>query len=120
MSPANKTSLIVEIPCQMRDAIWRHSDEQLTNMVRRQIYEIGIINDNDIFDSTVYRMKFAYPILELDVDQKIQKIRSYLDGFDNLKVTGRNGKFVYTHIHDMMKFGQEIIAEYLSVADSKA
>jgi protoporphyrinogen oxidase len=119
MSPANKTSVIVEIPCQQEDAMWRNSDDQLANMVRKQICEIGILNDKDIFDSTVFRMKFAYPVLELGADEKILKIRGYLDKFDNLKITGRNGKFVYTHIHDMMKFGQEIIAEYLSRADSK-
>ena len=114
MSPADKTSLIVELPCQQEDAVWRCSDEQLTNMVRERLCEIGITNNNDIFDSTVYRMKFAYPVLELGVDQKIEKIRGYLDRFDNLRVSGRNGKFVYTHIHDMMQFGWEIITDYLS------
>jgi protoporphyrinogen oxidase len=74
--------------------------------------QMGWIKKNEIMGSLVYRLKYAYPVLGIDYEEKIQKITAYLKGFDNLKITGRNAKFMYSWIHDMMKSGKEIIQEY--------
>jgi protoporphyrinogen oxidase len=74
--------------------------------------QIGWINEEEIIDASVSRLDYAYPILELGFEEKVQKINAFLDGFSNLKITGRNGKFRYLWIHNMMKSGKEIIEEY--------
>jgi protoporphyrinogen oxidase len=112
MSPDGQTSLVAEIPCQEEDSIWQYEEKVLSKIVRQHVRRIGIVDENDIIDSKVYRMKFAYPVLELGIEEKIKQLQQYLNGFENLKVTGRNGKFVYSHIHDMLSFGKNIIAEY--------
>ncbi|MFQ5956222.1 MAG: FAD-dependent oxidoreductase [Candidatus Brocadiales bacterium] len=113
MSPRGKTSLVMEIPCQQDDTLWNMEDDRLVLLIRSQIIQIGLINEEEIIGASVNRISYAYPILEVGFEERIQKIIAFLEGFDNLKLSGRNGKFVYTHVHDMMKYGKEIIEGYI-------
>jgi protoporphyrinogen oxidase len=112
MSPRGKTSVIVEIPCQDEDVYWKMEDHRLIDMVKEKLIEADLIEENKIIDAKVDRMRDAYPILELGFDNKIKTIFSFLKNFKNLRISGRNGKFLYTHVHDMMQFGRDIIDEY--------
>lgn len=109
MSPQGQTSLIVEIPCQMEDDIWKTSDDKLINFIQSKLVQTGLIQTNEIIGSVLKRMPYAYPVLELDFEEKIQQINRFLAGFSNLRFSGRNGRFIYGHIHDMMNMGREII-----------
>jgi protoporphyrinogen oxidase len=112
MSPSGKTSLVAEIPCQDDDTTWRLDNEELSGRVRSKLVELGWIRDDEILDATIHRMRFAYPILEIGFEEKIQKINVYLGRLSNLKLSGRSGKFVYSWLHDMMRFGKKIVEEY--------
>ena len=112
MAPADQTSIIVEIPCQQNDEIWNYTDNQLAALIREQVCRITSLTPGEIEDQFVYRMRNAYPVLELGFDEKLRQISDYFDQFENLKFTGRNGRFVYSHIHDMMKFGKDIVNEF--------
>ncbi len=112
MSPLEKTSAVVEIPCQLGDRYWNMDDQLLVKMVRDKLVEAGLFKDSQVIDSAVYRMSDAYPILEIGVDVKIEKIFAFLNRFKNLRISGRNGRFLYTHVHDMMQFGKNIMADY--------
>lgn len=109
MTPPGKTCLVLEIPCQKEDRIWSLDDSKLTRQVLLQLLRINLIKEDDIIDSLVFRMNNAYPVLAAGYKDKIETIFKCLGRFKNLKLTGRNGKFVYAHLHDMMKFGREII-----------
>ena len=108
MSPFGKTSLVVEIPCQLDDAVWGFNDSQLVDMVVGKLIEIGWLTKDEVIDSWCGRMNYAYPILELGFEEKVAEIMAWLDRFENLDLSGRNGKFAYTHLHDMMRFGKDI------------
>lgn len=112
MSPPGKTSVIVEIPCQEGDRSWTEKDDKLIRVVRSQLIDTGLIEEDKILDAVVVRMNNAYPILELGFEEKVQGIFTFIKDFENLRISGRNGKFLYTHVHDMMQFGKEIIDEY--------
>jgi protoporphyrinogen oxidase len=113
MSPPGKTSLVAEIPCQPEDTLWGADDNQLTGLIRSHLIRIGWIKEEEIIDSVVKRMRYGYPILETGTEEKVRRIYDYLQNFSNLKVSGRNGKFVYAWIHNMMRLGKEIISDYL-------
>ena len=52
----------------------------------------------------------GHQVLGVDVNEaKVAAIHSYLDRFENLRLTGRSGRFVYGWIHDMMRFGLETV-----------
>lgn len=107
MSPLNQTSLIVEVPCQATDAIWRNQ-ENLISQVKYDLMDIGFFSKENILDTLIYKIPHAYPILETDFDKKINLILNYLNKFKNLKISGRNGLFQYSHIHDHMKNARKI------------
>ena len=113
MSPPGKTSLIAEIPCQPEDALWSASDDSLTSQISSHLIHIGWIKESEIIGSEVKRMKYGYPILEIGTEEKVRQIYDFLNNFSNFKLSGRNGKFVYAWIHNMMTFGKEIISDCL-------
>jgi protoporphyrinogen oxidase len=113
MAPEGRTSIVAEIPCQMEDNIWRENDTSILERVRDHLVEASLISEDEIIDVLVHRMHYAYPILETGYENKLFTIHDYLRKFSNLKVSGRNGKFAYIHIHDMMEIGREVIGEFL-------
>jgi protoporphyrinogen oxidase len=112
MSPKGKTSLIVEIPCQNEDNIWIMDDNELVEFISSKLIRIEWIKEDEIIQSTVKGLFNAYPILEVGFEKKVNKIMAYLGRFKNLNITGRSGKFMYIHIHDLMKIAKEIIENY--------
>lgn len=112
MSPPGKTSLVVEIPCQPEDRLWNLGPDQVIEETRLQLSRIGWVRAEEIIDTAVQKINQAYPILELGYEEKLEKIFAFLRGFGNLRLTGRNGRFVYAWIHDMIRFGREIVEEY--------
>lgn len=113
MSPSGKTSLVAEIPCQQGDKSWSLEDDRLIQLVRSKLIRIGWIKEEEIIDALVSRINHAYPILGIGLEEKIQRINTFLKRFSNLKLSGRNGRFIYAWIHNMIKLGKEIIEEYV-------
>lgn len=113
MAPPGKTSLVAEIPCQPEDAAWSTlSDQELIDGVTAKLGAIGWIRPGTVIGSSVHRIENAYPILEAGFEQKVKRINDYLARFANLRLSGRNGRFIYSWIHDMMRFGKTIIDKY--------
>lgn len=113
MAPHGSTSLVAEIPCQNVDKIWNANDEEVISLVFPKLSDVFGIKANEIIATKVIRVPNAYPVLEKDFEQKVNEIFVFLSSFKNLKVVGRSGTFAYTSIHHMMKFGKEVIDEYL-------
>jgi len=44
---------------------------------------------------------FAYPILEVDAENKAERLTNYLQHFDNLRLPGRSVQFTYMHVHNL-------------------
>ena len=97
----------------MEDATWRADDRQLVDRLVRHFIEIGWIVERDVIGFAIHRIRFAYPILELEYEEKLGGILNYLGTLVNLRLIGRDGRFVYAHLHDMIQFGREVIAEYV-------
>ena len=109
MSPVGKTSVVAEIPCQPEDDLWHANENHLVEMVSNCLVDIGWIEKREVMDYAVERLELAYPILEVNFEEKIKEITSYLESFENLKISGRNAQFMYSWVHDMIRFGREIV-----------
>ncbi|MDP8234621.1 MAG: FAD-dependent oxidoreductase [Candidatus Saelkia tenebricola] len=112
MSPEEKTSLMVEIPSQVTDELWQMKDEELIEIACLKLIEIGWITRGEILSGTVERLEYAYPVLEIESEKNIQKIFDFLNNFSNLELSGRNGRFKYSWIHDQLKEGCKIIDDF--------
>jgi len=109
MSPPGKTSLVIEVPCQEDDAVWTMPDQQLVAKVSAPLLRTGLITASDITDSRIARMPRAYPVLETGFDEKLDRLMQALSMFGNLSFSGRCGRFAYAHLHDLMRWGREIV-----------
>jgi len=114
MSPAGKTSLCAEIPCFATDELWTMEDDDLIECVSSSFVRLGWVRRDDILDSRVIKIRFAYPLLEVASERKSRTIIKHFETFSNIKISGRNGRFLYAHFHEMMRFGRDIIEEYVS------
>ena len=112
MSPQGKTSLVAEIPCQEQDDLWSLHDASWVEMIASRLTREKWIAEEDVMDASVIRLDHAYPILDLGFEKHVRVIMDYLDGFANLRLSGRNAKFVYGWIHNMLKAGKEIVRDY--------
>ncbi len=111
MAPPGRTSLVAEIPCDASDAAWGMDDAALLDLVRRPLARIGWLRDSEILDATVKRLPYAYPVLETGYEARVEAIHRYLSRFGNLQFSGRSGKFLYSWLHEMLRFGKDIVAE---------
>ncbi|HEX2695869.1 MAG TPA: hypothetical protein VHP61_08955, partial [Acidobacteriota bacterium] len=125
MAPPDRTSVVVEIPCFRDnaetgdfddDAVWSAPDGRLVDAVRGHLARLGRIREPEVLDGTVARLEYAYPVIERGTEAKTRKIFGYLEGFENLKSSGRVALFEYIHIHDIMRIGQEIVEGMSCVA----
>lgn len=112
MAPEGHTSLVAEIPYSDSEPVAHMDDEALVQHVRHQFITIGWIADHEVIGAATRRVRFAYPILELGFEQRVRELLQYLERFRNLRLSGRSGRFAYTHVHDMLRLGRDLIEEY--------
>jgi protoporphyrinogen oxidase len=111
MSPKGQTSLMVEIPCQRSEPIWHRDESALLKEIAQHLIKASLFREDELLDACIYRVHNAYPILEKGYLDKTKPIYDYLSLFHNLHLTGRNGLFAYTHIHDHMVNGRNVVNE---------
>lgn len=109
MAPQHQTTLAVEIPCQHQDTWWNMDNESLLTTIKEDVLGLGFFTEEELLGTVIKRLPFAYPILELGFEEKVQEILAYLNTFKNLHTNGRNGVFQYSHIHDMFLSGKATI-----------
>lgn len=112
LSPPGKTSLVAEIPCQEEDALWMSDDRVIADRTAELLINAGWFAKEEVLGTEVRRLRNAYPVLEVGFEKHVQKVFSYLSSFRNLQLSGRNGKFCYSWIHDMMRFGREAVSAF--------
>jgi protoporphyrinogen oxidase len=109
MSPRGHTSLVAEIPCASGDRLWNADDGELVHLVKAPLAEIGWIRDSECLGQQVLRLRRAYPVLSVDVEDTVGAVLRYFGGFDNLMLAGRGGRFEYGWIHDVLRDGKQIV-----------
>jgi protoporphyrinogen oxidase len=92
----DKVWLGVEYFCNDTDEIWRMPDADMARLAAEELDKIGIIDKNDLLDSTVFRMPKTYPAYFGTYD-RFDTLREYIDGFENLFLIGRNGMHKYNN-----------------------
>ena len=94
----------LEYFCFEHDGVWDSKDEDLIELAKRELFQIGLAKEGDVVDGTVVRQKKAYPIYDDDYARHVATIRQELDArYPNLHLVGRNGMHKYNNQdHAMM------------------
>ena len=87
----------LEYACGEKDDLWQKSDDELKKYAVNEFISMGIINEDDVIDAHVERVKKAYPAY-FDTYEEFDKIIDYLNKFTNLFCIGRNGQHRYNNM----------------------
>jgi len=109
MAPEGETSVVVEAPCFMGDAIERLSADAFTEKVVGELTALFLLNPREVIESRQHFIANAYPVYTNDYARDVGLIRKALAGIVNLETLGRAGRFVYSHLHDQLRFGKDYV-----------
>ncbi len=117
--PLNTVWLGLEYFCNEGDEFWNMSEEDCVKKAVGELKKMGIIDgETKVFDSHREKVKKAYPAY-FDTYGEIDKVISFLDGFDNLFCVGRNGQHRYNNMDHSMATSIEAVSNLLSGKKSK-
>src|SRR5213080_341391 len=94
----------LEYFCFEHDGLWDSSDNDLIELARCELVQIGLAREVDFVDGCVVRQKKAYPVYDDDYARHVATIRQELETrYPNLHLVGRNGMHKYNNQdHAMM------------------
>lgn len=114
MTPPGHTSVCLEIPCDYEDQTWNMKDDDLVQRCLRDGEKQNFLHPSLFEDSLVRRERFAYPTFDMEHESKLRRILDFLEGFENIHTIGRQGRFQYINIDDVMLSGFDA-AEGISI-----
>jgi protoporphyrinogen oxidase len=85
------TCLGVEYDCLQDEGIWALDEADAVAFAAGELGRIGLIDPAQVFDGVKISVRHAVPIRDPECIAALPVIRSYLDGFENLRTFGRNG-----------------------------
>ncbi len=86
----------MEYFCNEGDELWSRSDTDFMKLAVDELIKMGIVEREDVLDSTLVRMLKTYPGYFGSYDQ-FSVITKFTDGFENLFLIGRNGMHRYNN-----------------------
>src|SRR5205085_2708629 len=69
----------LEYFCFEGDGLWESKDEDLIELAKRELMQIGLAHEGDVVDGTIVRQKKAYPVYDDDYALNVAAIRQELD-----------------------------------------
>jgi len=99
-----KTCLGLEYFCFEGDGMWTMPDDELIAVAKRELAQLGICSESEVFDGVVVRQQKAYPVYDDSYQANVAVVRDYLaTSLPNLHLAGRNGMHKYNNQdHSMM------------------
>ena len=92
-----RTCLGMEYFCFKGDGLWNSTDQELIELAKRELGQLGLADPARVVDGTVVRMPKAYPIYDGEYRGHVDIISAYLDSVPNLHTVGRNGMHKYNN-----------------------
>jgi protoporphyrinogen oxidase len=110
MAPADETSVVVEAPCFTGDAVAAEPPEAFHRRVVDELSALRLVDPRDVVESRHHFVPNAYPVYSYHYAHQVAVIREALARIGNLETIGRAGRFVYSHLHDQLRFGKDVVA----------
>ena len=94
----------LEYFCFEHTGLWNFTDDQLQELARKEIVQLGLARAEDLVDAHVVRQRKAYPVYDDAYAGHVETIRAELEQkFPTLHLVGRNGMHKYNNQdHSMM------------------
>lgn len=115
----NTVWLGLEYFCNVGDELWDKEDEDFIKFAQEELSSIGIIDKEDILDSTIIRMEKTYPVYD-EAYEQFDTIRNFTDELTNLFLIGRNGMHRYNNADHSMLTGMIAVDNILAGIKTKS
>ncbi len=104
MVPSGMSCLGLEYFCFEGDDLWDASSAELVALAKKELAQIGLVDEADVVDARVVRQPKAYPVYDDAYRHNMEMIRLDLESsFPTLHLVGRNGMHKYNNQdHAMM------------------
>ncbi len=117
--PEHSVWIGLEYFCSEGDSAWTSPDGVFIKNAVAELVKIGVIeNENAVLDSTLIRVKKAYPAY-FGSYARFDEIRAYLDGLENLYCIGRNGQHRYNNMDHSMATAMVAVENILGAKTDK-
>jgi protoporphyrinogen oxidase len=114
----NTVWLGLEYFCNEGDGLWKKSDADFIKFAIDELAKIDIIKKENVLDSTIVRVKKAYPAYFGSYSQ-FDTIRKFVDKFENLFLIGRNGMHKYNNQDHSMLTAMAAVENIINNVKSK-
>ena len=94
---ADKTCLGLEYFCFNGDRLWSMPDDELVELGKRELAQLGLAAAEEVEGGTVVRVPRAYPVYDSTYKQSLAVLRRFFDSINNLQLVGRNGMHRYNN-----------------------
>ncbi len=99
----SKACVGMEYFCFQGDDLWNMDDDALIELGTRELAQLGLVDPAKVEKGYVTRVPLAYPMYDPDYGERVDAIRGWLAGIDNLIQVGRNGLHRYNNSdHSML------------------
>lgn len=119
MCPPGKTSICFDITTFENNNEWNMTDEELVRKTINDAVKVGYLEEKDIEDSLVTRIKYAYPYYDLDYKRKLDTVVAHLEHND-VALLGRTGMFKYNNSDNSIEMGFALAEEFLKEDGKKS
>ena len=104
MAPPGRTSLMLEMPCDLGDDTWRAAPGDLRERGVRELGALGF-EVNDVLDAFCVRVPHGYPVYHRGYDRDRRALLGEVERFSNVRTAGRQGLFRYVFMDAAMRMG---------------
>ena len=118
MCPEDRTCLCLEIVATDEN-LWHTPDADLYERAISGLEETGLADRSQVIEHFTRRMKWVYPVYDLDYRENARTVLNYLDSIPNLYSVGRQGGFNYVGQIDCLDIGG-VTAAHILRRDNKA
>jgi protoporphyrinogen oxidase len=110
-------SIGMEYFCFKGDELWEADDEDLVEMAKREIGQLGLGDPSKVEKGYVTRVPLAYPMYDADYAERVDAIRGWLETITNLQQVGRNGLHRYNNSDHSMLTAMRAVENLLDGTD---
>ncbi|HEY6553054.1 MAG TPA: FAD-dependent oxidoreductase [Vicinamibacteria bacterium] len=120
MAPQGETGLVAEVPCFLDDPVGRMSEEALAEKVMDELSGLGLVERPRVIEWKHHFVANAYPVYARGYEDHVSAIRQALEPIANLDTLGRAGQFVYSHLHDQLRYAKDYVQALTKVENAPA
>jgi protoporphyrinogen oxidase len=113
----SKACVGMEYFCFAGDDLWSMDDDGLVALAADELERLQLAPKSKVERGYAIRVPKAYPIYDADYAERVQVIRGWLDGIDNLQQVGRNGLHRYNNSDHSMLTAMRAVDNLLSGAE---